>query len=138
MAKKFQIDYEMFCKEVMSINYKIRFAALLDKKGKRIAGGYRENISSYLSPHEVNMSLYYAHQRWENRGKLSNRIGDARYSLTEYEKVKQITIPIGKRFLLLISTEINANHLKIMEKISMLIDDHFRGLLLIGEEGELN
>lgn len=130
MTKKFQADYERFCKEVRSINYKIRFAAILNKKGKRVAGGYREKISSHLSPAEINLSLYYAHQRWENRGHLSRRIGDARYSLTEYEKVKQITIPIGKNHLLLISTEVDANHLKILEKISALIDDHFRGLLL--------
>ena len=76
------------------------------------------------------MSVYYAKKRWENRGHLSHRIGNARYSLTEYEKVKQITIPIGKNRLLLISTEVNANHIVILEKVSLLISDHFQGILL--------
>jgi len=130
MVKNFQIDYEQFCKEIMLINHKIRFAALLDKNGKRLAGGYGENISSHLSPDEVDMSMYHAKQRWDNRGRLSHRLGDARYSLTEYEKVKQITIPIGKNSLLLISTEVNTNHIIILEKVCLLIDNHFRGLLL--------
>jgi len=130
MVKKIKIDYERFCKEVMCINSKIRFAAVLNRNGKRIAGGYREYTSSLLSNNEVKMSLYYAFKRWENRGNLAHRIGETVYSITEYEKVKQITIPIGKTSLLLISTEVNANHLKILEKVSALINEHFRGLLL--------
>ncbi len=130
MVKKIQIDYERFCKEVMCINSKIRFAAVLNRNGKNIAGGYREYTSSLLSNNEVKMSLYYAFKRWENRGNLAHRIGETVYSITEYEKVKQITIPIGKTSLLLISTEVNANHSKILEKVSVLINEHSRGLLL--------
>ena len=130
MVKKIQIDYERFCKEVFAINSKIRFAAVLNRNGKNIAGGYREYTSSLLSNNEVKMSLYYAFKRWENRGNLAHRIGETVYSITEYEKVKQITIPIGKTSLLLISTEVNANHSKILEKVSLLINEHFRGLLL--------
>jgi len=126
MVKKIQIDYERFCKEVMCINSKI----VLNRNGKNIAGGYRENTSSLLSNSEIKMSLYYAFKRWENRGNLAHRIGETVYSITEYEKVTQITIPIGKTSLLLISTEVNANHSKILEKVSLLINEHFRGLLL--------
>ncbi len=130
MVKKIQIDYERFCKEVLGINSKIRFASVLNRNGKNIAGGYRENTSSLLSNSEIKMSLQYAFKRWENRGNLAHRIGETVYSITEYEKVKQITIPIGKTSLLLISTEVNANHSKILEKVSVLINEHFRGLLL--------
>jgi len=130
MVKKIKIDYDRFCKEAMCVNSKIRFAAILNRNGEKIAGGYRENTSSYLSPDEVKKSLYYAFKRWEYRGTLAHRIGETVYSVTEYEKVKQITIPIGKTNLLLISAEINANHSKILEKVCLLIDEHFRGLLL--------
>ncbi len=130
MVKKNQIDYEKFCKKVMSISSKIRFAAILNRNGKRIAGGYRENTSSYLSNSEIKMSLYYAFKRWENRGNLAHRIGETVYSITEYEKVKQITIPVGKTNLLLISTEVTVNHSKVLEKVNVLINEHFRGLLL--------
>jgi len=130
MVKKIQIDYERFCKDVLGINSKIRFASILNRNGRNIAGGYRENTSSLLSNNEIRMSLYYAFKRWENRGNLAHRIGETIYSITEYEKVKQITIPIGKNRLLLISTEVNANHSKILEKVSVLINEHSRGLLL--------
>ena len=130
MVKKNQIDYEGFCKKIMDISSKIRFVAILNSNGEKIAGGYREYTSSLLSNKEVKISLLYAFKRWENRGSLSHRIGEPIYSITEYEKVKQITIPIGKTYLLLISTEVNTSYLKILEKVSELIDEHFRGLLL--------
>ena len=130
MVKKTQIDYERFCKEVLCLNSKIRFASILNRNGKNIAGGYREYTSSLLSNSEIKISLQYAFKRWENRGNLAHRIGETVYSMTEYEKIKQITIPIGKTNLLLISTEINVNHSKILEKVSVLINEHFQGLLL--------
>jgi len=130
MKKELKIVYETFCQEVLYSNQHIRFAAILNRNGTRIAGGYRKKVSSLLTPDEIQMSLYYAKQRWENRGHLSHRLGAAKYSITEYEKVKQITVPIGKNRLLLISTEINANHTKILEKVSLLVGEYFRGLLL--------
>jgi len=127
--EKEEIDYEGFCNNVRKLNEKIRFAAILDKNGKRLGGGYRAKVSSYLNPTEVNQSLNLALKRWKNRDKLSNRIGHARFSLTEYEKVKQLTIPIGKTHLLLLSTEIDVNHTKLLQMICVLIDQYFRGLV---------
>ena len=130
MEKELKIMYETFCQEVLYLNQHIRFAAILNRNGIRVAGGYGKNISSLLTPDEVNMSLFYAKKRWEHRGHLSHRLGPAKYSITEYEKVKQITIPIGKNRLLLISTEIKANHTKILENVSLLVGEYFRGLLV--------
>lgn len=127
--EKEKIDYEGFCNNVRKLNEKIRFAAILDKNGKRVGGGYRAKVSSYLNPTEVNHSLNLALKRWKNRDKLSNRIGHARFSFTEYEKVKQLTIPIGKTHLLLLSTEVDVNHTKLLQMICVLIDQYFRGLV---------
>jgi len=127
--EKEKIDYEGFCNNVRIINEKIRFAAVLDKNGKRVGGGYRARVSSHLTPKEVDHSLHLALKRWKNRDKLSNRIGHARFSFTEYEKVKQITIPIGKTHLLLLSTEVDMNHTKLLEVICVLIDQYFRGIM---------
>jgi hypothetical protein len=118
------MDYEKLCKEIMNLEPKIRFVAILNENGERIAGGFRENTSSLLSPNEVNMSLYYAVQRWAARGHLSHRIGDAKYSTTAYEKVKQITFPVNEKNLLLISIEPSANQLKIIEPVLKLIENN--------------
>jgi hypothetical protein len=93
----------------------------LNHKGEKVAGGTRKNISSMLSPEEVQMSMYYASRRWDSREKLSHRIGDAKYSMTAYEKVNQITIPVDNKNLLLLSTEPSVKPLEIIDKILKLI-----------------
>jgi len=84
-------------------------------------GGFRQNTTSFLSPDEIKMSLFYAGQRWDTRTHLTHRIGKAKYSIPEYEKVKQFTLPVDNKHLLLISTETNANSDKIIENASKLI-----------------
>jgi len=118
------MDYEKLCKGVMDIDPDIRFAIVLSKYGERIAGGYRENISSLLSPAEINMSLFYASQRWDTRIKFSHRIGAPEFSMTQYKQVKQFTMPINEQSLLLVSTETNADHAKIIDQVLNFIKNN--------------
>ena len=116
------MDYDKLCNEIMKLDTLIRFVAILNKNGERVAECSYENLSSLLNPEEVKMSQYYASRRWAARKNLSHRIGDAKYSTTAYEKVKQITIPVSKKELLLISTEPSANQFQIIEQILKLIE----------------
>ncbi len=115
------MDFEKLCSELMKTDNNIRFVVILSNYGEKIAGGFRPNTTSFLSPDEIKMSLFYAGQRWDTRTHLSHRIGKAKYSITEYEKVKQFTLPVDDKHLLLISTETNANNDKIIENASKLI-----------------
>lgn len=105
----------------MKIDNNIRFVVVLSSYGEKIAGGFRPHTESFLSPDEIQMSLFYAGQRWDTRTHLVHRIGKAKYSITEYEKVKQFTLPIDEKHLLLISTEPNVPHDKIIENTFKLI-----------------
>ena len=108
------MNYDILCKEILSIDPNVRFAVAF-REGERLGGGYRDNVSSLLSPDEVNTSLSYACQRWETRKNLAHRIGKAKISITEYEKVKQITLPVDEKTLLLVSLETNVDHFRVVE-----------------------
>lgn len=115
------MDYDSICNDIIDLDPLIRFVAIMNPLGEKVAGGFRNGVSSLLNPDEVKMSMHYALQRWEARGNLSHRIGDAKYSTTAYEKVKQITMPINKTDLLLISVEPNANQIQIIDRVLGLI-----------------
>ncbi len=108
------MNYDILCKEILAIDPNVRFAVAF-REGERLGGGYRDNVSSLLSPEEVNTSLSYACQRWETRKNLAHRIGKAKISITEYEKVKQITLPVDEKTLLLVSLETNVDHFRVVE-----------------------
>ena len=115
------MDYTKLCNDLMKTDKNIRFVVVLSNYGEKIAGGFRPNIESFLSPDEVQMSLFYAGQRWDTRTHLVHRIGKAKYSVTEYENVKQFTLPIDEKHLLLISAETNMPSDKIIENAFRLI-----------------
>lgn len=108
------MNYDILCKEILEIDPNVRFAVAL-REGERLGGGYRDNVSSLLSPEEIKMSLSYACQRWETRKSLAHRIGNAKFSITEYEKVRQITMPVDEKTLLLVSLETNVEYFRVVE-----------------------
>jgi hypothetical protein len=73
---------------------------------------HREGVKNLLSPEESNKSLGLTINSWRIRGKLADKIGKGKYTLTEYEKIKRITMPLGDKYLLYVTTEVEADHSK--------------------------
>lgn len=117
------MDFDKFCNDIMDLDPKVRFVGVVSKNGKLVAGGHKDGSESLLTDEEANMSFHYATQRWETRSNLSHRIGEERYSMTEYEKIKQISVPLDNRNILLVSAELDADHDKIIQRSLDMIQD---------------
>jgi hypothetical protein len=116
------LDYGNLCKEILTIDPKIRYAGVCNDTGETKYGGQREGVKNLLSPEETKKSNLQALARWGLRNSLSSKVGEGRYAMAEYEKVKRITIPLEYNgHLLLITTEVDANHGKIIEHVLKLI-----------------
>ncbi|HYA81950.1 MAG TPA: hypothetical protein VEH06_00680, partial [Candidatus Bathyarchaeia archaeon] len=57
---------------------------------------------------------------WKIRTELANKIGKGKYVLAEYEKIKRLTMPLGDKYILYITTEIEADHSKIIRGITKM------------------
>lgn len=115
------MSYDKLCKNALELDPQIRFTGVLNESGELINNTYKEGIDKLLSPEEVKMSFHYTIQRRENVSNLSHKIGNEQSSITKYEKVTLITIPLSKKELLLLSTEPNANYFEIIDKAVSLI-----------------
>ena len=112
------MDYGRLCKEILDLDPKIRFAGVCDDTGETKFGGQREGVKSLLSPEETRKSNMQALVRWALRNALSSKVGRGRYAMAEYEKLKRITIPLDDNsHLLLVSTEVDADHDRIIDKV---------------------
>ncbi len=116
------MDYDKFCDKVMEFDPNIRFTGILAKNGNLLARERKDETESLLTDEESKMSFHYATQRWEARGNLAYKIGNEKFSMTEYDKIKQISIPVNGRELLIISTDLDADHNKIIENSLKLIE----------------
>jgi hypothetical protein len=124
------MDYEKLCNDVLNLDPKVRFAGVCDNTGEIKNGGLRDGINSILTDDEIKKSNLISFERWRLHNTLADRIGKARYAMEEYEKVKQITMPLEDEHLLLISTEVNADHGEIIESaIQLIISDYVKDYL---------
>jgi hypothetical protein len=76
---------------------------------------HREGVKNLLSPEESNKSLGLAINSWKVRSELADKIGKGKYTLTEYEKIKRITMPLGDKYL---TIEVEADHSKLIRGLT--------------------
>jgi hypothetical protein len=119
------MDYGKLCHDVLDLDPKVRFVGVCDNTGIIKNGGLREGIKSFLTDDEIKKANLITLERWRLHNTMADRIGKARYAMEEYEKVKQITMPLEDEHLLLISTEVDAEHGKIIESAIQLIISNY-------------
>jgi hypothetical protein len=117
------LDFDKLFADVMKINSTIRYAVIQNSTGEKICGGFRDNINPILSNDELKMMHYYASQRWETRKNIEHKLGNTKYAMAEYDKLKRITFPINKKYMLLLTTEIDTDHTNVIDKVLELIRD---------------
>jgi len=116
------VDFDKLSSDVLNIDSGIRYAAIQNNTGQITTGGFRENITPILNDEDLQMMHYYASQRWQTRKNIEHKIGPAKYALAEYDKIKRISFPIDEKHLLMVTTEIDADHTNIIREILKLIN----------------
>lgn len=115
------MSYDELCKKVLEIDPKVRFTGVLDNYGKLVSNFYKEGVEKLLSSDEIKMSTHYTLQRTLKAQNLAHKIGNERSSITEYDKVTLISIPLNPKELFLMSTDPDANYYEIINKANSLI-----------------
>ena len=112
--------YEKLCDTLFDMNRSIRFAGVIDKMGKLIAGGMRKGIEP-LDSKEERRKLYLEYAlRTAMRQDFDSKYGRVIYTMAEREKIKIASFPMGEH-LVLVSIDRKAAHEKIIREILDLI-----------------
>ncbi len=82
-----------------------RVAIICDHEGNILWNSIRDNTTSYLSMDETKESLKRSIESWQEREKLSSKIGNGKYAIVAYDKIKRITVPLPNNHLLFVSLE---------------------------------
>jgi hypothetical protein len=107
-------------RDIINIDPNIRLVTICDSQGNTMYSRHGEGVSNLLTPEESKKSIEMAMTGWKVRSELSNKIGRGRYVIAEYERIKRITMPFGEDYLLYLTTEPQANHLNIINRIRKL------------------
>ncbi len=82
-----------------------RIALICDHDGNILWNSVRDNTTSYLNIDETKESLKRSLDSWDSRDKLSPKIGNGKYAIVAYDKIKRITVPLPNNHLLFVSLE---------------------------------
>ena len=107
-------------RDIVNIDPRIRLVTICDSKGNVMLSRHRPGVQNLLDKEQSKKSLDLAMDSWRERSDISQQIGKGKYVLAEYEKIKRITLPFGENLLLYLTTEVEADHTKILEKIHRL------------------
>ena len=100
-------DLEKACQLILELP-EIRFVGVLDKMGKKIAGGFKKGVSSFLPEKENRMMYVQLTLEYLMRKDFDEGLGPIEYITSRRGKVTMISIPT-KDFLVLISAHRDVN-----------------------------
>jgi hypothetical protein len=109
------------CKQFLELSPKIRYVGLMNNFGRTISGQLRKGVIPLFSPDEARDENFLEATRNLLRKKFEKAIGRTRFTITENEKVKIVTIPITRGFFYITLEKDTENEeiLKIIESIKM-------------------
>lgn len=113
-------DYDKLCDRIFALDKGIRFAGVIDKMGNLVAGGMRKGIEP-LEPRQERRRLYLEFAlRNAMRQDFDSEYGRVIYTLSEREKIKITSFPMGEQ-LVLVSIDKGRPHAKIIKQVLKLV-----------------
>jgi hypothetical protein len=80
------------CNNILAISPSIRYAGIINKFGRTLAGGLRKGVIPLLKPEEARNEHFIEATRNQFRRNLEHSIGQEEYTLTENEKVDRKSV----------------------------------------------
>ena len=116
---------------LMDFNETIRFAAVVNPNGEILWNSQRKGIKNIVPFEETKQTIFRAMNAWKENFKIQNLVGNGLYSISSYEKIKRISIPLGDGNLLFVTVNNDPKkntrtksygHLAEMGKILSIVD----------------
>ncbi len=111
----------MLCTKVLDLDDKIRFAGIIDEKGKLVAGGLRQGLKSLEDPKDDEMLFMELALRVKMRQEFDKQLGPVKFSLSMREKVIVMSFPVDNSHVLYLSADRNFDFAKVPLKIVEII-----------------
>ena len=110
-------SFDKILENVMHTDKQIRYATIFDNAGKEIGTRVRDGIEPFLNEIDTQETLKYAANAWKIRRSFEPKVGKGRYVLAVYEKLRRVTMPIGDKYLLMVTWGIEGGSSQIIEHL---------------------
>ena len=115
------VDFDIVCKKILGLDNKIRFAGIINEKGRLIAGGLREGLKSLEDPKDDEMLFMELALRVKMRREFDKQLGSVKFAMSLREKVIVMSFPTGANHILYISADTSLDYGVIPSKILKIL-----------------
>lgn len=112
---------EQKCKKMLDFPG-IRFVGVINQLGNLVAGGIKHGVKPYSNEQQRRVLFMQLVLEFNMRSELNEVLGPIRNIVVTRGKVKKITIPLGKK-ILVISTELNTDSEEATKKAHAIFKD---------------
>jgi len=117
-------EFNKLLESILKLDPGVRYVIVIDSQGQLVSGGQREGNKNYLDPLDQQLSIKHALESWQLRIQFANKIGQAKFALAVYEKLRRYTVPIDQNHLLYITTEPDISYHSFMDDVLNLVEKH--------------
>lgn len=101
-----ELDAEgKLCSMIMEGSKYARFAAVCDTEANILWHSHRNEVDNILTLDETKAAMKRSIETWKQRLELADKIGQGRYAIVGYDKIKRITVPLKNGHYLFVSIQ---------------------------------
>ena len=113
-------DYSAICKTILSLDTKIRFAGVINERGRLVAGGMKENVTPLENEKDDEMIFMELALRVKMRKEFDKQLGPVNFALASRERALAISFLINDDILYVVS-EPDSDYCTLPKKITKII-----------------
>ena len=109
--------FDRVLENIMHTDKQIRSATIFDNTGNEISTRVREGEEPFLNDSDTKETLRYAANAWKIRRTFEPTVGKGRYVLAVYDKLRRLSMPLGDKYLIMVTWGIDGGSAQIIEHL---------------------
>ena len=114
-------DYAKICESILSVDPKIRFAGVINERGRLVAGGMRENVEPLENEKDLEMIFMELALRVKMRKEFDKQLGPVNFAMASRLRALAISVLINED-ILYVSSEPDSDYCALPKKILKIIN----------------
>lgn len=115
------VDQEKFLNSILHVSGNIRYVMVYDLKGNVIHKRKMDRVGDLLTEYENKIALKHTIESWNFRNSVSEKIGNAHYTLQVYDNLLRVIFPFGNKMLLVVTLDNINGPQDIIERIHTIL-----------------
>ncbi len=111
------MSLDKMLENIIHTDHHIRYATIFDFEGNEVKTLVREDVEPLLDEKDTKETLSYSAKAWKIRRTFEPKIGKGQYILAVYEKLRRLTMPVGNKYLLMVTWGTDGGTADIIERI---------------------